>query len=85
MVGLFGDCSGELIRNMDKVVEQGGGKAKIDIEERFCSVSLDIIGLAVFNYDFGSVTKESPIIKAVYNCLQEAGHPNRLSLVDTVT
>ena len=46
----------------------------VDMEERFCSVSLDIIGLAVFNYDFGSTTRESPIIKAVYTCLQEAAH-----------
>jgi hypothetical protein len=28
----------------------------------------------VFNYDFGSTTRESPIIKAVYTCLQEAAH-----------
>ena len=41
---------------------------------RFCSVSLDIIGKAVFNYDFGSVTKESPIVKAVYRTLREAEH-----------
>jgi len=37
----------------------------IDMEERFCSVKLDSIGKAVFNHDFGSVTGESPIIKAV--------------------
>jgi len=46
----------------------------VDMEERFCSVTLDIIGKAVFNYDFGSVTKESPIIKAVYRVLREAEH-----------
>lgn len=46
----------------------------VDMEERFCSVTLDIIGKAVFNYDFGSVTKESPIVKAVYRVLQEAEH-----------
>jgi cytochrome P450 len=46
----------------------------VDMEERFCSVTLDIIGKAVFNYDFGSVTKESPIIKAVFRVLQEAEH-----------
>ena len=34
----------------------------------------DVIGLSVFNYDFGSITNESPIIKAVYNTLQEAEH-----------
>jgi hypothetical protein len=26
-------------------------------------LALDIIGLGVFNYDFGSVTNESPVIK----------------------
>jgi len=46
----------------------------VDMEERFCSVTLDIIGKAVFNYDFGSVTQESPIIKAVYRVLREAEH-----------
>ncbi len=71
MVGLFGHCSGELVRNLDAAAAAG---ETVDMEERFCSVSLDIIGLAVFNYDFGSVTKESPIISAVYNCLQEAAH-----------
>lgn len=38
------------------------------------SVSLDIIGKAIFNYDFGSVTKESPIIQSVYSVLKEAEH-----------
>ncbi|KAI9070939.1 hypothetical protein K1719_047101 [Acacia pycnantha] len=37
-------------------------------------LALDIIGLGVFNYDFGSVTKESPVIKAVYGTLFEAEH-----------
>ena len=74
MVGLFGDCSSELTKNIDLEIEKGGDVATIDMEERFCSVSLDIIGLAVFNYDFGSTTRESPIIKAVYTCLQEAAH-----------
>jgi cytochrome P450 len=44
----------------------------VDMEERFCSVSLDIIGRAVFNYDFGSTTAESPVVQAVYRLLQEA-------------
>merc|ERR1719379_3323913 len=44
----------------------------VDMEERFCSVSLDIIGRAVFNYDFASTTTESPVVKAVYRMLQEA-------------
>jgi len=44
------------------------------METEFCSVSLDIIGKAVFNYKFGSVDKESPVVKAVYRALQEAEH-----------
>ena len=35
-----------------------GGEV-LDMETLFCSVSLDIIGKAVFNYEFGSV--ESPV------------------------
>lgn len=46
----------------------------VDMEDLFCSVSLDIIGKAVFNYEFGSVTKGSPVIKAVYSTLREAEH-----------
>ena len=56
MVGLFGHCNKELLKNLEVQAKSG---AVVDMEERFCSVSLDIIGLAVFNYDFGSVTKES--------------------------
>jgi hypothetical protein len=37
-------------------------------------VALDIIGLSVFNYNFGLVTKESPVVKAVYSALVEAEH-----------
>ena len=75
MVGLFGDCSAQLVKNLDaEIAKNPNGSAIVDMEERFCSVSLDIIGLAVFNYDFGSTTRESPIIKAVYTCLQEAAH-----------
>ena len=55
MVGLFGHCNQELLKNLETQAKSG---AIVDMEERFCSVSLDIIGLAVFNYDFGSVTKK---------------------------
>ncbi|KAF5207168.1 hypothetical protein FRX31_003245, partial [Thalictrum thalictroides] len=33
------------------------------LKAEFSSLALDISGLCVFNYDFGSVTKESPVIK----------------------
>ena len=60
MITLFGDCGDRLIDDLDRKVTSG---VTVDMEERFCSVTLDIIGKAVFNYDFGSVTKESPIVK----------------------
>ena len=80
MVGLFGHCNTGLIDSLEKAAskndapssQQGGGK--IEMEEKFCSVALDIIGLSVFNYDFGSVTNESPVIQAVYSALVEAEH-----------
>ena len=71
MVGLFGYCNKPLIESLNQCAE-GNGKA--EMETFFCSVALDIIGLSVFNYEFGSVNKESPVIKAVYSALVEAEH-----------
>jgi hypothetical protein len=48
---------------VDKLGEAADQRSELEMEERFCSVSLDIIGKAVFNYPFDSVTKESPVIK----------------------
>jgi cytochrome P450 len=71
MITLFGDCG-------ERLVDDLGAKSKksitVDMEERFCSVTLDIIGKSVFNFDFGSTTKESPVVKAVYRVLREAEH-----------
>ncbi|PNW88395.1 hypothetical protein CHLRE_01g027550v5 [Chlamydomonas reinhardtii] len=44
------------------------------MESEFLSLGLDIIGLGVFNFDFGSINSESPVIKAVYGVLKEAEH-----------
>ena len=71
MVTLFADCGDRLNDDIEQVVKRGNA---VEMEERFCSVSLDIIGKAVFNYDFGSVQKESPVVKAVYRTLREAEH-----------
>ena len=43
----------------------------IDMESCFSQLTLDIIGLSVFNYDFNALNKESPIIQAVYTALKE--------------
>jgi len=79
MVGLFGHCNAGLLSSLEVAASKddappGQKGGKIEMEEKFCSVALDIIGLSVFNYDFGSVTNESPVIKAVYSALVEAEH-----------
>jgi hypothetical protein len=79
MVGLFGHCNTGLISSLELACDKADAPpgqigGKIEMEEKFCSVALDIIGLSVFNYDFGSVTNESPVIKAVYSALVEAEH-----------
>ena len=75
MVGLFGYCNQPLIDKLNQIVDNDSSTgAKAEMETYFCSVALDIIGLSVFNYQFGSVTSESPVIKAVYSALVEAEH-----------
>ncbi|XP_062107006.1 cytochrome P450 97B2, chloroplastic isoform X1 [Humulus lupulus] len=78
MVKVFTSCSERTILKIDKLLErenlQGGQTIELDLEAEFSNLALDIIGLGVFNYDFGSVTKESPVIKAVYGTLFEAEH-----------
>jgi carotene epsilon-monooxygenase len=46
------------------------GKA-IDMEAAFSQLTLDVIGKAVFNYDFNALTRDSPLIQAVYTSLKE--------------
>lgn len=78
MVKVFTDCSQRTISKLENLLEEedskGGKTIELDLEAEFSNLALDIIGLGVFNYDFGSVTKESPVIKAVYGTLFEAEH-----------
>ena len=71
MVGMFGECSERLVDDLDRAAASG---ASTDLEERFGSLALDIIGKAVFNYDFGSVKDESPVVRAAIATLREAEH-----------
>lgn len=68
MVKVFSDCSEKMILKSEKLLREkeistGEDTIELDLEAEFSSLALDIIGLSVFNYDFGSVTKESPVIK----------------------
>lgn len=80
MVGLFAYCNQPLLTSLEKIATTKdntttkSSSSSVEMETYFCSVALDIIGLSVFNYNFGSVTKESPVIQAVYSALVEAEH-----------
>lgn len=78
MTEVFTNCCERTILKFEKLTEgedsKDGKTLELDLESEFSNLALDIIGLGVFNYDFGSVTKESPVIKAVYGTLFEAEH-----------
>uniref|UniRef100_A0A2C9V8W9 Cytochrome P450 n=1 Tax=Manihot esculenta TaxID=3983 RepID=A0A2C9V8W9_MANES len=78
MVKIFTDCSERSTLKFEQLLEReyslGRNVIELDLEAEFSNLALDIIGLGVFNYDFSSVTKESPVIKAVYGTLFEAEH-----------
>ncbi|XP_040376980.1 cytochrome P450 97B2, chloroplastic [Oryza brachyantha] len=77
MVRVFTKCSERTISKLEDLIElgeHGQNHTIVDLEAEFSNLALDIIGLGVFNFDFDSVTKESPVIKAVYGTLFEAEH-----------
>ncbi|KAK2969346.1 hypothetical protein RJ640_027588 [Escallonia rubra] len=67
MVKIFTDCAEKTILKFENLLKEESLQEEkvieLDLEAEFSSLALDIIGLGVFNYDFGSVTKESPVIK----------------------
>ena len=46
--------------------------APVEMENFFSRLALDIIGKAVFNYEFDSLKNDDPVILAVYTALREA-------------
>lgn len=65
MVSMFGDCTVHGTSTLDRYVASG---QPLDMENYFSRLALDIIGKAVFNYDFDSLTHDDPVIKV------RAGH-----------
>mmetsp|Transcript_5472 Transcript_5472/g.17275 ORF Transcript_5472/g.17275 Transcript_5472/m.17275 type:complete len:623 (-) Transcript_5472:26-1894(-) len=68
MLGMFAEKTDALTANLADVSEP------VDLEERFGSLALDIIGSAVFNYEFDSVEKPSRVVQAAIDTLREAEH-----------
>jgi hypothetical protein len=75
MVQVFDNCAARTTEKLEKLLsiaeDNDMSHIELDMESEFSNLALDIIGLSVFNYDFGSVTKESPVIQVsyVWHCL----------------
>ncbi|TYJ01779.1 hypothetical protein E1A91_A13G178300v1 [Gossypium mustelinum] len=69
MISLFGLATDRLCRKLDDAATDG---EDVEMESLFSRLTLDIIGKAVFNYDFDSLTNDTGIVEAVYTVLREA-------------
>ncbi|KAK7852878.1 protein lutein deficient 5 [Quercus suber] len=69
MISLFGQATDRLCKKLDAAASDG---EDVEMESLFSRLTLDIIGKAVFNYDFDSLTNDTGIIEAVYTVLREA-------------
>uniref|UniRef100_A0A1D1XUF9 Protein LUTEIN DEFICIENT 5, chloroplastic n=1 Tax=Anthurium amnicola TaxID=1678845 RepID=A0A1D1XUF9_9ARAE len=69
MIGLFGKATYRLCEKLDAAASDG---EDVEMESLFSRLTLDIIGKAVFNYEFDSLTNDTGIVEAVYTVLREA-------------
>lgn len=69
MIGLFGKATDRLCKKLDAAASDG---EDVEMESLFSRLTLDIIGKALFNYDFDSLTNDTGIVEAVYIVLREA-------------
>ena len=69
MLAMFGDCG---LHGCNKLQEAAAAGKTVEMENFFSRLALDIIGKAVFNYNFDSLTHDDPVIEAVYTALREA-------------
>ncbi|XWS59588.1 hypothetical protein CRYUN_Cryun08bG0135000 [Craigia yunnanensis] len=66
---VFCQCAERLVEKLQPFALDG---TAVNMEEKFSQLTLDVIGLSVFNYNFDSLTSDSPVIDAVYTALKEA-------------
>lgn len=69
MISLFGKATDRLCKKLDAAASDG---EDVELESLFSRLTLDIIGKALFNYDFDSLTNDTGIVEAVYTVLREA-------------
>ena len=66
---MFGKCGLHGCAKLSASAQKG---ESVELENFFSRLALDIIGKAVFNNEFDSLTHDDPVIKAVYTALREA-------------
>lgn len=66
---VFCRCAERLVEKLKPDALSG---AAVNMEQEFSQLTLDVIGLSLFNYNFDSLTSDSPVIDAVYTALKEA-------------
>lgn len=66
---VFCKCAERLVEKLKANVEMS---VSVNMEEKFSQLTLDVIGLSLFNYNFNSLTSDSQLINAVYTALKEA-------------
>lgn len=66
---VFCRCAERLVEKLQPDALNG---TAVNMEDKFSQLTLDVIGLSVFNYDFDSLNADSPVIGAVYTALKEA-------------
>lgn len=65
MVDMFGDCT---LHGVAKLQQASARGEAVEMENFFSRLALDIIGKAVFNYEFDSLTTDDPVIKVRQLC-----------------
>jgi len=66
MIGLFGEASDRLCQKLDKAASYG---EDVEMESLFSRLTLDVIGKAVFNYDFDSLSYDNGIVEVIIRIL----------------
>lgn len=62
MISLFGQATDRLCQKLDQADSNG---EDVEMESLFSRLTLDIIGKAVFNYDFDSLTNDTGIVEVL--------------------
>ena len=63
MISLFGQATDRLCRKLDAAASDG---EDVEMESLFSHLTLDIIGKAVFNYDFDSLKNDAGIVEVFF-------------------